>query len=137
MSRIDCQTLDTMFLKAGVTKEDMYDALRSMGPKELKPPLRKEWSPENPTRNFCYVIAEFVLNYCAPAGSKAYSLEIPGDLAKHYYVVTPLGGILDLAAEQFADYGVVDYKAGKKTHFQHPSPSRRARLLAELLGYDA
>jgi hypothetical protein len=130
--RISADKLDYMFSVAKVEKEVMYTALRVMGAKELKAPLRKEWSTENPTRNFCYVIAEMVLNYCAPGGS-AYSLPIQGDQAKHYFVRTYTGTLLDLAAEQFPEYSVVHYEDAKKTHFQFPSPSRRARRLWELM----
>lgn len=133
--RIKTEVLDAMFKMAKVDKAAMYAALIEMGPKELKAPLRKDWSPENPTRNFCYVIAEFTLHFGAPSGSKAQSLVIPGDVAKHYYVLTPFGNVLDLAAEQFPDYSVVDYTAAKKANFMFPSPSRRSRRLAELMGY--
>lgn len=135
MSRIDQTTLDRMFTIAGIDRHKLYDALRVMGPAELKPHLRSEWSPENPTRNFCYVIAEFVYCYIAPPGSTAHRLKIPGDVADHIFVRWPDRTIADLAADQFADYALVKYDEATKTHFQHPSPSRRARRLAELMGW--
>lgn len=132
--RIAKKKLDEMFALSGVKKDDLYDALRKMGPVDLKPALRKDWSVENPTRNFCYVVSEFVQNFVLP-GSTAYSLIVPGDDYKHYYVVDNSGHVIDLTAEQFPDYSIIDYQAAKKAHFMHPSPSKRARKLAGLMGY--
>lgn len=136
MAKIDAQILNRMFQFSGVDKAELYAALRKMGKAELKPDLRDEWTPENPTRNFCYVIAEFVHKFIAPANSQAFRLKVEGDIAEHWFIRWPNGALVDLAAEQFEDYSKIHYENAKKAKFMHPSPSRRARKLAELMGID-
>lgn len=138
--KIPIDQLDTMFAIAGLDRHALHDALRQMGPAFLhKPAYRTEWSPENPTRNFCYVVSEFVYYYIAPLGSKAYGLVIPGDAGLHRFVKWPDQTIVDLTCDQFSDYSVVDYSQAVVRPFLPVSgkaqPSRRARHLAQVLGY--
>jgi len=113
---------------AGVDEERLYKALRKMGTRHLKTKaLREQWSEYNPTRNYCYVIAEFVYNYIAPIiGSTSWILKIPGDIQKHWFIKWPDGTIVDLAAAQF-DHEI-DYSAAKRQGFMF-TPSKRAVLL--------
>ena len=70
-----------MFRLAGIEKEKLHEALIKMGKKHLKTKAMKDnWSEDNPTKNYCYVIAEFVYYYLSPKGSKPFKLPgIPGD----------------------------------------------------------
>jgi hypothetical protein len=137
--RIGGQELQAMFERSGITKDALYTALRTMGREHVKgAALKAEWTPDNPTRNYCYVIAEFVFRFLAPAGSTAYRLDIAGDTAQHYFVRWPDGSLVDLAAEQFPDYyQQVQYDRAVRANFMPPSPSRRAVLLAQHLGLEA
>jgi hypothetical protein len=114
MSRIDQTNLDQMFTRAGVDKQKLYDSLRTMGLKEIRKDLRKYWTPDNPTRMFCYVIAEFVYHFVAVPDSQAFRLSIPAEPAEHSFVRWPDGALVDLAAEQFPDYSVVKYDEAKR-----------------------
>jgi hypothetical protein len=124
-----------MFGRAGVDRERLLAALRIMGTDELPKPLRAAWSADNPTRNYCYVIAEWVKHWHSPEGSISYSLAVDdpavGD-TKHYFIGTADGEIIDLAAEQFSDYTLVRYHDARRQPFRTPLPSRRARKLDEL-----
>lgn len=138
--KIDDARLQHMFFLAGISKDALHAALRQMGPAFLKTAaFRKEWSADNPTRNFCYVVSEFVYYYLAPLGSKAYGLVVPGDAGLHRFVKWPDQTIVDLTCDQFPDYGLLDYSRAVVRPFLpvqgKAQPSRRARHLGELLGY--
>lgn len=122
-----------MFDYAGVDRQQLYAALRIMANEgALKPAAKKTWTPENPTRNFCYVVSEWLHVYRSPAGTRAYSLVVPGDDYKHYFVRWPEGTIVDLTAEQFPDYSLIDYTQAKRASFMM-SPSKRAGRLHDLM----
>jgi hypothetical protein len=117
-------------------KFEMYAALREMGAQYLRKDLRDDWSPENPTRNYCYVIAEFVYWYLAPKGSQAMELKLPGEAAPHRFVKTPDNVIIDLARWQF-DFKLPYDNAKPKMFMQTGGvgPSKRAQILAAKLGF--
>ncbi len=56
--RIGVEDSQRMFSLAGVRRDVLLEVLREMGPVYLKGTLKREWSLENPTRNFCYVVSE-------------------------------------------------------------------------------
>lgn len=129
-----------MFQAAGLSKEALYTALRTMGPKAIKPAFRGGWSESNPVWCTCYFVSEFAYFYLAPKGTKAYSVKVPGDPGTHRFLMWPNGIIVDLTAEQFPDYELVKsvYPNAKVTMFMQTGckgPSQRARELARLLGY--
>ena len=135
--RISEDRLQLMFKFAGIKKSILHNALLQMGRKHLKSKLFKDnWSEDNPTKNYCYVIAEFVYYYLAPKGSKPYKLaNIPGDDGLHRFVKWPDGTIVDLAVDQFPNYEDVNYENAKVCYFMQTGvkgPSKRTRLLADL-----
>ena len=135
--RISEKKLQSMFEVAGIEKSVLHDALLQMGRKYLKTKQMKDaWSEDNPTKNYCYVIAEFVYYYLAPKGTIPYKLpNIPGDDGLHRFLKWPDGTIVDLAVDQFPNYEDVNYEEGKVCYFMQTAvkgPSKRARLLAEL-----
>lgn len=141
--KISEERLQTMYELAGVNKQTLHDALRVMGQKHLKTKLMKEgWTHDNPTKNYCYVIAEFVYYYLSPRGSKPYKLPgIPGDDGLHRFIMWPDYSVVDLAVDQFPNFEDVDYTKAKKCYFMVntfgvPGPSKRTRILAELMGYE-
>jgi hypothetical protein len=141
--KISEERLQTMYGLAGVNKQTLHDALRVMGKKHLKTKLMKEgWTHDNPTKNYCYVIAEFVYYYLSPRGSKPYKLPgIPGDDGLHRFIMWPDYSVVDLAVDQFPNFEDVDYTKAKKCYFMVntfgvPGPSKRTRILAELMGYE-
>lgn len=139
--RIREEDLLKMFSIAGIEKEVLHKALIQMGKKNLKTKLmRDKWTEQNPTKNYCYVIAEFVYYYLAPEGTVPYKLAgIPGDDGLHRFLKWPDGSIVDLAVDQFPNYEDVDYNKGRVCYFLQTGckgPSKRARLLAELCGVE-
>lgn len=110
-----------------------------MGKKYIRGKLLKEqWTEDNPTKNYCYVVSEFVYWYQAPRGTIPYKVNVPGDDGLHRFLRWPCGTIIDLTVEQFPDYSLVDYDKGKVQYFMQiarKGPSKRARHLAKLMGF--
>lgn len=114
-----------------IDKEKLYDALRQMGKKHLKPLYRDEWTDERPTIGYCYVVAEVIYHYLAPKGSKPYVMKT-GEGETHWFLRDPDGNVIDETADQFDE--PVDYSKGKPVPFQTKEISRRGKMLAKLLG---
>jgi hypothetical protein len=129
-----------MFRAAGVSRDNLYTALRQMGSKAIKPAFRAGWSEDVPTWCTCYFVSEMAYWYLAPKGTTPYSVKVPGDPGTHRFLMYPDGTIIDLTAEQFPDYELVKsvYSNAKVTPFMQTGckgPSKRAKELAILLGY--
>lgn len=136
--KINPSVLNSMFDKAGIDKSALYKALIVMGPKHLKTKqMRENWSEDNPTYCYCYVVSEMVYWY-APIETKPFSVKVIGDLGTHKFLKTENGDIIDLTAEQFPDYEDVDYQIAKHSPFMQTGkkgPSKRAKILADLMGF--
>ena len=139
--RITDNEIEKMFKIANLNRKDLLNALIEMGSKFLhNKKMKDEYDINIPTRNFCYVVSEFVYYYIAPEGSKPYGLRIDGDESLHRFLKWPDGEIVDLTCDQFIDYSKVVYDKAKITPFLSVSgkrqPSKRARHLAGLLKYE-
>ena len=130
--RIPLEVSLAMFKHARVNRDDLYQALRHMGPHYLKGPFLDEWSDSNPTRFFDYVVTEWLVHFRSPQGTFAFRSTVPGQDAKHYFVRWPDSTLIDLTAEQFADWKLVDYASAKKASLPD-IPSTRARVLDSLM----
>ncbi|MEW5822003.1 MAG: hypothetical protein AB1782_17550 [Cyanobacteriota bacterium] len=117
-----------------IAKEEIYEALRKMGPQYLKPQYRKEWSPEDPTFGYCYVTAEVIYHYLAPEGSKPACARTSPSVV-HWWVETPDGTILDGTSDQFSGEKI-PYLKGKGCGFLTKEPSKRAQILARHLSLE-
>lgn len=138
---VDLKMLDRAFKyvsdpnpKRSLTREKLHTALIKMGPKDLKVPFKKTWSENNPTTGFCYVVSEFVYHYLAPTGSKVMRVFVSETKNNHYFIQWPDGTVIDFTVDQFKN--LPPYAKAKGCAFQTPSPSKRTKELAELLGYD-
>jgi hypothetical protein len=123
--------LDFSFKRAGIDRDRLHAALRIMGRKQLKSQAM-EWSDDNPTRNYCYVVSEWLHRYYAPKGSLTFKVEIPGDEEWHRFNIWPDGAIVDLTCSQFSSKIVVPYHTATPFTLMQsggPAPSRRAQLL--------
>ncbi len=139
--RISKEILDGMFHIARLSKDELYTALRKMGPKAIKPAFRGGWSEQMPVWCSCYFCSEFIYFYLAPKGTKPYSVKVPGDPGTHRFLKWPNGEIVDLTAEQFPNYELVKsvYPNAKVTMFMQTGcvgPSQRAKQLSGLLGFN-
>jgi len=119
-----------MYTRVNVDRDVLHDVLREMAPVHLKGTLKRQWSTDNPTRNFCYVVTEWLVRY-VDRTLVAYSVDVPGDDAKHYFARTLQGDLVDLTAEQFGSR-TVPYENARHARFMPPSPSKRTRVLNEL-----
>ena len=139
MAKIRKSKLKKMFVLAGLSRTKLKEALRTMGTTHIKGKVLKEqWSEKNPTRNYCYVVSEFLFWYVAPDGSVAYSVAVEGDDAVHVFMRWPDETLVDLTCDQFSDMDDIHYKAEKRKTFMQSGgagPSKRARILAELMGF--
>lgn len=133
------------FDRVSFSQAQLHDALRVMCPSALKAydsattkVMRESWSRNNPTRFCCYFVSEMCYWFAAPVGSRAMSLAVPNDATLHRYVEWPDGRIVDLTCDQFEI--TLDYSQAKARMFMQTGgvgPSKRARSLANLLGYPA
>ena len=46
-----------------ITREKIEQTLKEIGPNLLKPKYRKEWSKDNPTYGYCYIVSEVLYHY--------------------------------------------------------------------------
>lgn len=137
--KVSPDKLNSMFELAGINKDHLYAALRTMGTKHLKPMMRPGWSDDNPAWGYCYVVSEMTYFYCAPKGTIPYLVKVPGDPGTHRFLLWPDGQIVDLTCEQFPDYSLVNYANARVSYFMQSGctgPSKRAQQVATLLGLD-
>ena len=126
------------FKKVGINKKRFFQALRTMGKDGLKTKaMKEEWESKNPTRNYCYIVSEFIYKYVAPKGVKHLSLKVEGEDATHHFLKWLDGTIIDLTAEQFDDFSKVDYSKAYGSNFIYTEMgvSKRTQRFAELMGY--
>lgn len=115
-----------------ITRETLHNALIRMGPKYLKPLYRGDWSIDNPTNGYCYVVSEVILHYLAPEGSKSKVVKLSPE-GTHWWIEAKDGTILDGTSEQFKGQKI-PYHQGRNNAFLTNEPSKRARILAKELG---
>lgn len=147
MLLLDLPTCNDVCLAAGVVQVKLHDALRKMGKKYLKPKYRDAWSPDRPTKNYCYVVTEFVYWYSAKqyrGKLHVYHTKSPDDPSithwfctyRHYH---GFEYVYDLTADQFDNWTPDIYTNARRGFFIQSGcigPSNRAKVLAELMGYD-
>lgn len=114
-----------------IEKKKLHHALREMGKKHLKEPYKSKWTPERPTRGYCYVVAEVVYHHLAPEGSRPHMIRISKD-ETHWFVVATDGQIIDPTADQYDE--PIPYEKATPHGFLTKEMSKRARILADLLG---
>ena len=141
--RISNEKLDEMFDAVGVWKPKLHACLRTMGTEHLFDQRMKDmWKPEFPTINYCYTVCEFVYWYVCQ-GTTAWDIrttDIPSTPGiKHWFLRRQDGMIVDLTADQFDNHEEINYNDSKRSGFIQSGcigPSKRARILASLMGYD-
>jgi len=134
--KIDPLVVGRMFRKVGIDKEKFYQSLIEMGKGGLKTKkMKDEWCKENPTRNYCYVVSEFLYKYVAQKGVKHLSLRVDGEDVPHHFLKWTDGTIIDLTAEQFEDFSKVDYSKSYPSGFIGKGVSKRTQEFARLMGY--
>lgn len=145
MPRISDSELNEMFGRANVNKDMLRDSLRKMGTKYLKNErMRKMWNPSIPTINYCYVVSEFVYWYALKDKQSrllVMTTKIPSKPGiTHWFLQYKRGNLIDLTADQFENWEEIDYADGASKRFflqtGHTGPSKRAKILAELMGYN-
>lgn len=133
--KINPQQLQLMYDIIGLDKERLHWSLRQMGNKHLKSPYKEQWTPDNPTRGYCYVVSEFIYHYCPTKMDKTpMLLKDNPEQGTHRYI--KLGDIvIDLTVDQFPNYSQVDYKRGKPQGFmwvKNGEASNRTKMLADI-----
>ena len=141
--RISNEKLDEMFHVVGVSKDKLHSCLRTMGTEHLFDQRMKDmWKPEFPTINYCYTVCEFVYWYVCQATTEwdIRTTDIPSAPGiKHWFLKRQDGMIVDLTADQFDNHEEINYNDSKRSGFIQSGcigPSKRARFLATLMGYD-
>ena len=133
--KINPSQLQLMYDIIGMDRQRLHWSLKQMGKKHLKSPYKEQWTEDNPTRGYCYVVSEFIYHYFPTRLDKTPMLlkDIP-EPGTHRYI--KLGEvIIDLTVDQFPDISQVDYTQGKSSPFmwvKGGGPSKRTKLLADI-----
>lgn len=160
MILLDLPKCEDVCLMAGVEQPELHDALRTMGKKYLKPEFRDAWTPDRPTKNYCYVVTEFVYWYSIKELRKRlYGDSWPGNelqsRVRVFHTKSPddpsithwfcayrhyhgFEYIYDLTADQFDNWNYDIYTKARPGFFIQSGargPSKRAKVLAGLMGY--
>jgi len=141
--------------------EFIYDRLNNVlirhGKELLHPKYRNQFDPSNPTKNHCYVVSEWVYWYrlkeyhlrIEEVNGKKYPrvqswcIKSPDDPFINHWFVTyrhyhGFEYVADLTVNQFDNFDKLDYSKAKPRMFLQTActgPSKRAKRLAELMGY--
>lgn len=84
-----------------ITKEFIEETLREIGPVLLKPVYQKNWSKENPTYGYCYIVSEVLHHYVYPNVVPCV-INYGGDIGTHWFVKNrDTGEIFDFTQQQF------------------------------------
>lgn len=119
------------------SQEQVHQALLEFGSSLLKQPYRDEWSEDNPTLGYCYVVSEAIYHYAVESVATPRVISF-GDGRTHWYIQTS-ERIIDYTAEQFAFE--IDYEASSRCPFFKGSIrtpkgyiSKRGYAVAQKLG---
>ncbi len=133
--KIDSQKLQLMYDIVGIDKERLHWSLKQMGPKHLKSPYKEQWTEDNPTRGYCYVVSEFIYHFIPLRFEiKPMILKDNPEPGSHRYLMIN-DVVIDLTVDQFDNYEDVDYSLGKPNGFmwvKDGGPSKRTKILSEI-----
>lgn len=151
MILLDLPETNAVCEMSGVQQKELHDALRIMGKKYLKPEFKDAWTYDRPTKNYCYVVTEFVYWYSNKyfrQDMRVLHTKSPDDPSiTHWFlkfVFPDLSNeprstyILDLTADQFDNWNETIYTNARVGFFIQSGakgPSKRAKVLAGLMGY--
>jgi len=117
-----------------LTREKINDACLAYGAEGVIWYLRREWRPDKPTINYCWVISEIALRLIMPPGTKCFRVDVTGKGRYHWFLRDPKGRIVDLTLDQAEGWWEIPkYSDGKVYHFK-PAISDRGKKLAQFLG---
>jgi hypothetical protein len=123
-------------------QQKINEKLVNIGDKMVKKQYRDEWSKDNPTAGYCYILAEALYHYVYP-NAKSYCLNLDEEgyegLGTHWFLKDN-GKIIDFAGEQY-DFDIPYSKARRRAFLQGSVDTKRGNIskrgyeLARLLGY--
>lgn len=119
-------------------KKFVHDKLRILGNSLLRSPYKQQWSEENPSLGYCYVVSEAFYHYSNLEDKLTpYVMSFPNGTT-HWFLRTSDGKIIDYTADQFpfkVDYSKATrcpfFKGGVET--SKGFISKRGQQVAELL----
>lgn len=139
--------------------DQLNEVLIKHGKELLHPKYRSLFDPDNPTKNHCYIVSEWVYWYrlrelrmrIEDVGGKKYPrvrswcIKSPDDTFVNHWFVTyrhyhGFEYIADLTVNQFDNFELLDYSKAKPRMFLQTActgPSQRAIKLAKLMGEEA
>ena len=117
-----------------LTRQKINDACLAYGVLGVIWYLRKDWKPERPTINYCWVVSEVALRLVMPKGTTCWRIDVDGHGHYHWFLKDPDKRIVDLTIDQAEGWWAIpDYSKATLYRFR-PSISDRSKRLAELLG---
>ena len=74
-----------------------------MGPKNDSKYYKSSWSKEKPTRGYCYVVTQFIVNYlCSEAETYKLIVNVDDDIEEVHWFCKIKNKIVDLTADQYS-----------------------------------
>lgn len=134
MKPLDKMNIDDMYKMAGIDRMKLQSALKQMGKKYINgKEYKDEWTEDNPTRHYCYVVSEMVKYYYLNDATPHILKNIEGETLNHRYLVYN-NEVIDLTQDQFDNPNKLNYNEGKPQSFMYVKEgiSKRAKLLKEL-----
>lgn len=119
-------------------KTFVHEKLRILGNSLLKAPYKNQWTEDNPSLGYCYVVSEAFYHYSGLEEKLTpYVMSFPNGTT-HWFLRTPDDKIIDYTADQFPFK--VDYSLGVRCPFFKGGVqtdkgfiSKRGQIVAELL----
>ena len=121
-----------------LTQDFVNAKLRILGNTLLKNPYKQEWSEDNPTLGYCYVVSEAIFHYGLEGKVTPMVMSFP-EGGTHWFLKLEDGSIVDFTHEQFT-FGV-DYTQATRCPFfkggvqtSRGYISKRGHIIAQKLG---
>lgn len=122
-----------------LTQDTVNEKLRELGNKFLKEPYKSQWSEDNPTLGYCYIVSEAIFHYGGLENPTPYVISFP-EGGTHWFIKDG-DKIYDFTSEQF-DFPVDYSKANRCPFFkggvETPNGkfiSKRGHVIAQMLNF--
>lgn len=84
-----------------LTQEFVNEKLKELGDSMLKNPYKKQWTEDNPTFGYCYVVSEAIYHY-GDGEYEPYCYNYGNEYGTHWFLKDKESGeVVDFTANQF------------------------------------
>lgn len=98
-----------------LTQEIVNEKLIELGGNMLKPHYKKQWTADNPTFGYCYIVSEAIYHY-GDSEYEPYCINYGEGIGTHWFLIDKHSGeIIDFTQDQFPFK--VDHSIGRRQAF--------------------